>query len=193
MTLRNIGSATLAYFYFDCRDEQKQNVRNAVTSLLIQLCAYSTPCCDVIHRLYLAHGKGTQRPSNGVLIDGLKEMLTVTAQQQQIFVVMDALDECPDDGMPTAREEVLNLVKDLVGLQLPNLHICVTGRFEIDIQTILMPLAINAISLHDEPNQKVLIAKYVNSVVSSDARMRKWRDEDRELVVEELSERANGM
>jgi hypothetical protein len=193
MTLRDAGSATLAYFYFDCWDEQKQNVRNAVTSLLVQLSAYSKPCCDIIHRLYLAHGKGTQLPSNGVLIDRLKEMLTVTAQQQQIFVVMDALDECPDDGVPTAHEEVLNLVEDLVGLQLPNLHICVTSRPEIDIQTMLKPLAIEAISLHDETNQKFLIANYVNSVVSSDVRMRKWRDEDRKQVVEELSERANGM
>ena len=193
MTLRDTGSASLAYFYFDFRDEEKQNVRNAVTSLLIQLSAYSKPCCDIIHSLYSAHGKGTQQPSNGTLIDRLKEMLTVTAQQQPIFIVLDALDECPDDGLPTPREEVLNLVKVLVSLQLPNLHICVTSRPEIDIQTMLRPLAVNAISLHDETKQKLVIASYVNSVVSSDVRMRKWRDEDKKLVVDELSERADGM
>jgi hypothetical protein len=77
MKLRDAGRATLAYFYFDFRDEEKQNVRNAVTSLLIQLSAYSKPCCDIIYHLYSAHGKGTQQPSNGILIDCLKEMLTV--------------------------------------------------------------------------------------------------------------------
>jgi hypothetical protein len=69
---------------------------------------------------------------------------------------MDALDECPDLGMPTPREAVLNLVKDLVHLhlQVPNLHICVTSRPEVDIQTKLKPLAVNAISLQDETRQK---------------------------------------
>jgi hypothetical protein len=192
-TLRDAGSATLAYFYFDFRDEEKQNVRNAVTSFLIQLSAYSKPCCDLIYRLYLAQGKGTQQPSNEVLIDRLNEMLTAMAQQQPIFLIMDALDECPDDGMPTPREEVLDLVKVLVSLQLSNLHICVTSRPEVDIQTMLKPLAVKAISIHDETRQKFVIANYVNSVVSLDARMTKWRDEDKQLIVEELSERADGM
>ena len=193
MTLRDAGSATLTYFYFDFRDEEKQNVRNAITSLLVQLSAYSKHCCDIIYRLYSAHGKGTQQPSIGILTERLKEMLTVTAQQKPTFIVMDALDESPDDGTPTSREEVLNLVKVLVRLQLPNLHICVTSRPEIDIQTMLKPLAVNAISLHDEAKQKLVIANYVSSVVSSDMRMKKWRDEDKKLVVKELSERSDGM
>ncbi|KAH9020241.1 hypothetical protein EDB84DRAFT_578605 [Lactarius hengduanensis] len=189
MTLRDAGRATLAYFYFDFRDEEKQNVRNFVTSLLVQFSAYSKPCCDIINRLYLAHGKGAQQPSNSALTDCLKKMLTI-ASQHPIFIIVDALDECPDSGMPTPREAVLNLVKSLVRLQLPNLHICVTSRPEIDIQTKLKPLAVNTISLHDESRQKFVIANYVSSVVSSDEQMKQWRDEDKKLVVEELSERA---
>ena len=192
MALRDAGRATLAYFYFDFRDEEKQTVRNAVTSFLIQLSAYSKPCCDIIYRLFSAHRKGTQQPSNGIMIDRLKEMLAV-ADQHPIFLIMDALDECPDLGMPTPREAVLDFVKDLVRLQLPHLHICVTSRPEIDIQTMLKPLAVNVISLHDESRQKIVIANYVSSVVSSDVYMRTWRDADKKLVVEELSERADGM
>ena len=193
MTLRDTGKAMLAYFYFDFRDEEKQSARNAVTSLLIQLSAYSKPCRDIIYRLYSTHGKGTQQPSNGILIDCLKEMLTIANQPQPIFIIMDALDECPDDGMPTSREEVLNLVMVLVRLQLPNLYICVTSRPEIDIQTKLKPLALHMLSLDDETRQKTVIANYVSSVVSSDARMRKWPEQDKRLVVKELSERADGM
>ena len=194
MTLRETGKATLGYFYFDFRDEQKKNVRDAVTSLLVQLSAYSKPCHDIIYRFFSTHRKGTQQPSNEILIDCLKEMLTITTQQQPIFIVMDALDECPnDDGMPTPREEVLNLVMVLVRLRLPNLHICVTSRPEIDIQIMLKPLAVHVLSLDDETRQKTLIANYVSSVVSSDAFMRTWPDEDKRLVVEELSERADGM
>ena len=194
MKLRDAGDATLAYFYFDFRDEQKQSVRNVVTSLLVQLSVYSKPCCDIIYRLYSTHGKGMHQPSNRILIDHLKEMLTA-ATQHPLFVIMDALDECPDLGMPTPREAVLKLVKDLVclHLQVPNLHIFVTSRPEVDIQTRLKPLAVTAISLQDESRQKAVISNYVSSVVSSDEHMKHWRDEDKRLVAKELSERADGM
>ena len=192
MTLRDAGKVMLAYFYFDYQDEEKQNVHNFVTSLLVQFSAYSKPCYDLIYRLYLAHGKGTQQPSMGTLIEGLKEMLTNTAKHP-IFLITDALDECPDSGLPTPREAVLNLIKDLVNLRLPNLRIFVTSRPEVDIQAKLKPLAVNSISLHDETRQRIVISNYVGSVVSSDERMRKWRDEDKKLVIEELSERAGGM
>ena len=119
-------------------------------------------------------------------------MLTIAAQHP-IFIITDALDECPDSGLPSSREAVLSLIKNLVRLHLPNLHICVTSRQEIDIQTKLKPLAVNAISLQDETRQKIVISNYVSSVVLSDERMKQWRDEDKKLVVEELSERADGM
>ena len=189
LTSHDTGKATLAYFYFDFRDEQKTNVRDAVTSLLIQLSAYSQPFHDIIYRLYSAHGKGAQQPSNEFLIDCLKEMLTITTQQQPTFIIMDALDECPNAG----REEVLKLVTDLVNLQLPKLRICVTSRPEINIQIKLKPLAVHELSVDDKTRQETDIADYVSSVISSDARMKKWSDEDKRLVVKELSDRADGM
>jgi hypothetical protein len=194
MKLRDAGNATLAYFYFDFRDEKKQNVRDVVTSLLIQLSAHSDPCCDIIYHLYSTHRKGMQELSNRILIDCLKDMLAAAAQHP-VFIVMDALDESPDLGMPTPREAVLNLVKDLVHLhlQVPNLHIFVTSRREVDIQTRLEPLAVNAISLQDERMQKAVISNYVSSFVSSDKQMKQWRVQDKRLVVKELAERANGM
>ncbi|KAN0132377.1 hypothetical protein V8E53_009803 [Lactarius tabidus] len=81
-------------------------------------------------------------------------MLTVLAERP-MYIVMDALDECPDDsGIPTARGEVLIVLKDLVGLHLPNLHICVTSRPEVDIKSVLNQLTIHTISLHDESEQR---------------------------------------
>jgi len=107
---------------------------------------------------------------------------------------MDALDECPDtSGIPSHRERVLQLVKELVDLRHPNLHICVTSRPESDIQNVLKPLTSFRVSLHDEIGQKQDIVDYVKSVVDSDSIMKGWKTEDKELVIETLSERADGM
>ena len=82
---------------------------------------------------------------------------------------------------------------ELVGLQLPNLHICVTSRPEPDIQDVLGPLTERPVSLHDESGQQEDIANYVASIVDSDRRTRRWRKEDKDLVVKTLTEKADGM
>ena len=93
-------------------------------------------------------------------------------------------------GMPTSpRERVLHLVVDLLHMQLPSLHVCVTSCPEVDIKEVLEPLAYSIVSLHDESGQQRAIASYVRNVVYSDRKMRKWRHDDKELVVEELTEK----
>jgi hypothetical protein len=194
MSLREAGEASLAYFYFDFRDEEKkQDIRNFVKSLLVQLSAYSLPCCKIISRIYSTHAKGTQQPSNDVLKASLRDMLSV-ATEKPVYIIVDALDECPDlSGMPTPREDVLILLESLVRMGLPNLRICVTSRPEVDIQNVLGPLARVSVSLHDEHGQKKDIFKYVTNVVHTDKKMRRWRSDQKDLVVEELSEKADGM
>ena len=193
MTLRDTGLATVAYYHFDFRDTDKQNRRNILLSLLSQLSARSDLCCDILHRIYVTHDNGAHKPTDDVLIQSLKDTLTFS-NDRPIYIVMDAFDECPNIfGMPSPRELVLDFVKELVELSLPNLHICVTSRPEIDIRTVLEPLTTRRVSLHDETGQKEDIVEYVSSVVHSDTRMGKWREQDQNLIIETLSERAGGM
>ncbi|KAI9442926.1 hypothetical protein H4582DRAFT_1846799, partial [Lactarius indigo] len=195
LKLREAGSALMAYFYFDFRDLDKQHRRSLLPSLLIQLSDQSPPCCDILSRLYSAHGNGAQKPSDSVMIKCLKDMLTIP-NSPPVYIILDALDECPNwPGIPSPREQVLTLVKELVDLRLPNLHICVTSRPEFDIRATLTPLAHHRVSLHDESGQKKDIVDYVNSVVYSDSEtmMKKWREDDKKMVVEALSEKADGM
>jgi len=109
---------------------------------------------------------------------------------------MDALDECPNNaGTPSTREEVLDLVKDLVGSSHSNLFICITSRPEQDIGTVLNPLtsASSRVSLNEEGGQREDINSYVHSIVHTDSAMRRWKEADKELVINTLSERAAGM
>ena len=114
--------------------------------------------------------------------------------QPPVYLIVDALDECPDtSGLPSPREQVLDLVKELAGISSANLRLCVTSRPEIDIRRTLEPLTSLRVSLHEQSGQKQDIVNYVTSVVQSDAKMSRWRDEDKNLVIETLSERADGM
>ena len=189
------GNASMAYFYFDFRDVNKQDLRDLVSSLLIQLSAHSPPRCDILSDLYSAHDDGKNQPSDSILVECLKKMLTLP-DQHPTYLIIDALDESSNtSGIPSPRETVLQLLEDLVNLSLPNLRICVTSRPEIDIRNVLEPLTSRQVSLHDQSGQKKDIADYVRSVVYSRSEqiMRRWKTEDKELVIETLSERADGM
>jgi hypothetical protein len=183
----------MAYFYFDFRDSNKQNRRDLLHSLVTQLSFRSDRCFDKLYLLFLAHDEGAQKPSEDALIQYLKEMLTLPGQHP-VYIIIDALDECPNtSGIPSPRDLVLDLLNELVELSLPNLYLCVTSRPEIDIRHALEPLTSLRVSLHEESGQKKDIIDYVTSVVQSDPKMRRWRDEDKNLVIETLSERADGM
>jgi hypothetical protein len=185
----------MAYFYFDFRNANKQGLHDLLPSLLTQLSARSTPRCDILSKLYSDHDDGKMQPSDSVLTKCLKDMLTLPGQHP-IYLIMDALDESSaTSGMPSARERVLRLVKELVDLRHQSLRICVTSRPEVDIKDILEPLTSCRVSLHDQTGQKEDIADYVRSVVYSNLEpiMGRWKKEDKDLVIETLSERADGM
>jgi hypothetical protein len=182
----------MAKYYFDFRDVDKQNLRNLLQSLLIQLSAQSNRCRDILSELFSKHDHGVRKPSDRAMIECLKKMLHFE-KQTPTYIIMDALDECPITSIPSPREEVLEFVDELVGLHLPNLHICVTSRPEHNIQVVLERLTVCPVSLHDESGQKKDIANYVASFVRSDQGMPRWREEDKNLVIKTLSEKADGM
>jgi hypothetical protein len=187
------GLATLAFFYFDFRDIGKQDARSLLSSLVIQLCHESDKYSGILSSRYSTHGNGTRQPSEDALLECLEDMLKLRGQGE-VYIVVDALDECPNvSGYPTPREQILKILQELVNLRLPHVHLCITSRPEVDIREALDGLAVHNMSLHEQAGQNQDIFDYIESVVSSDPKIRRWREEDRQLVTTTLMKRARGM
>jgi hypothetical protein len=166
-----------------------------LSSIIVQLYDRSIGFFDVLFDLYSAHRDGKQQPSISALTQCLEDMLKVP-EELPVHLIIDAIDECPNTtGIPSSRDQVMAVLERLVTLKLPNLRICVTSRPEADIRIFLEPLTStsNTISLHDESGQKKDIINFVTSMVRSDRNMQRWREADKELVTNTLSEKANGM
>ena len=192
-TLQKSGLASLAFFYFDFRDDQKKHQRGLLSLLLAQLCEQSDAYSAILSDFYEAHGRGSQHASDSELMDCLKDMLKLPGQST-VYIIIDALDECPvTTGLPSPRGKVLTLVEELVNLQIPNLRICVTSRPEADIIPILTPLSFRSVSLHAETGQVHDIAEYVRSVIHTGLEMQRWKDADKQLVIDILTKKADGM
>jgi len=122
-TMRRAGLVSLAYYYCDFRDDKKRDLRGLVSSLLVQLCHQSDSYCDMVSKFYSEHAEGWRCPSDAALVSCLEGILKLTGQTP-VYLIVDALDECPNTSdMPSAREKVLMLVRQLTTSKYPNLRI----------------------------------------------------------------------
>jgi hypothetical protein len=192
-TMRKSGLASLALYYHDFREDEKKSRRGLLSSVLFQLCHQSDSYYDILSNFYSTHCHGAQTPSNDELFRCLKELLELPGQAP-VYLIIDGLDECPNtSAMPSPREEVLMLVNQLVESRLTNLRLCVTSRPEIDIKIALEPLTFRSVSIHDERGQMEDIENYIRSIVNTDPKNRRWKQEDKQLVIDVLTKRADGM
>jgi len=191
--MRRSGLASLIIFYYDFREDQKKGIRGLLSSVLVQLGHQSDSYCDILSKLRSEHDNGSRDPGDDALIRCLKRLLELP-RQTPIFLVVDALDEClTTPALSSPREKLLMLLKNLIDSKLPNLRVCITSRPEVDIKAILDPLAFRSISLHDEHGQEDDIRNYIESIVNENTKMQRWSSEHKQLVIERLTERANGM
>ena len=191
--MRVSGLVSLVMFYCDFREDRKKDLRGLLSSMLFQLCDQSDSYHDILSTFHAKHRNGKQSPSDDELVRCLQNLLELPGQAP-VYLIIDALDECPNTSiMPSPREKVLTLVVQLMESQLNNLHICVTSRPETDIKGVLEPLTFRSVSIHEESGQMEDIENYIRSVVSTDPKNRKWKEEEKRLVIDGLTARADGM
>ena len=190
--MQKSGLASFAIFYYDFWGKKWKDLRGLLSSVLFQLYSQSNSYCAILSTLYSTYHDGARSPSNDELLRCLKDLLNLPGQAP-VYLIVDALDECPNTSLPSHRNQVLVLLKDLVDSQLPNLRICVTSRPVTDIKRILEPLSFRSVSLHDEIGQQDDIENYIRSIVYTDTRMQSWTSVHKQLVIDVLTERADGM
>ncbi|EMD33427.1 hypothetical protein CERSUDRAFT_142402, partial [Gelatoporia subvermispora B] len=187
------SNSILAYFYCDFQDAAKQSARGLLSHLLIHFSAASHACSQLLSDLWSSHRDGSQQPSEPELCRCLKRMLELLADHDYLYIIIDALDECPDSSLHSKRRDVLTFIREMVEWRYQNVHICVTSRPEQDIREAVESLSHRSISLHAESGQSDEISSYVRSVIESDCAFRRWKASDRALAIQRLSKDANGM
>jgi len=191
--IRKLGLASMAFFYCDFREEQKKDSRGLLSSWLVQLSHQSDAYSHILSNFYLEHSNGLRQPSDDALVECLKEILKLPGHAP-VYLILDGLDECPmTSSLSPPRDKVLMVVENLIDSQFPNIRICITSRPETDIKAVLFPLTFRSISLHDESGQMEDINNYIKSVVDTDRIMRRWKATDKQLVIDVLTNKADGM
>ena len=154
-------------------------------SLICQLSQHSVISPEALNKTYTSCGKGQQQPSDDKLLEMLKSLLEGFTQ---VFVVLDALDEC------ALRDELLETIQELVGWQFQHIHIIMTSRREQAIDDSLSGFIgqQNIIHLENELVDQD-IRKYVRQRLREDRYFTRYNSETIILIENTLTSGAKGM
>ncbi|KAJ4286967.1 hypothetical protein N0V90_012847 [Kalmusia sp. IMI 367209] len=190
---KSFSTQPLLFFYFNFSDTQKQTLEQMVRSLISQLYYKCTDAQEQLEPLFSSCQNGRSQPSCETLCKALSKMIE---HAKEVWIVLDALDECQTRVGPS-REELLEWIGEILSSEHMNVHLVVTSRPEHDIQEELNNVAerrgkiipIQSDLVEDD------ICKYIRVHVNEGKGLKRWqsRPDIQDKIRTSLMQKANGI
>jgi ankyrin repeat domain-containing protein 50 len=176
----------MAYYYFDFNDESVLRLDTLLQSVILQLSRQSERLSDPVRSLYEHCDNGRKVPGDELLASTLFELLK---EDQQTFIIIDALDECPKDE----RDRFYQLITQQIGEQPGCYNFLFTSRKESDIEEAMTEI----VQLHNVPIQSgdvnADVGLHVREFIVGNKRLKKWPEELRTEIEAAMTTGAQGM
>ena len=118
--LESQNRGIVTYLYCSYEEQETQTLQNMVGSLLKQIVQRKATLPDEVLDLYEKHARNKTRPT----LDELARLLVQEVKTcSAVFVVIDALDECPESG--NIRATLLKIIQGLPS----HTRVVVTSRY----------------------------------------------------------------
>jgi hypothetical protein len=177
----------VVYFFFDFNDVQKQNPELMLRSLTCQLLQQSVNIPASLDTLFSSCDSGQRQPSLHAILEVMQQMMQ---EFSDIYIVLDALDEC------SKRAELLEILEMIAAWHVQNLHVLLTSRRERDIENSLDTFvdSQNIVCLQSALVDRD-IQKYIRQRLYNDRNLTKWRNDAivRQEIETALTKGAHGM
>jgi hypothetical protein len=175
---------SLLFYYFDFGDPAKQITANLMRSLLTQAAVLDERAYQSVLQFYLSCDRGRREPSTS---DVRLVLMEIAAVFKELFIVIDALDECPRDG---GREELLQDVIEIS--KIGNVHLLVSSREESDIHSSFSKPGFLDISVAGSGIDSD-IREYVKTRFAEDTKLSRFPADLKSEAETQLQGKANGM
>ncbi|VDB86730.1 unnamed protein product [Peniophora sp. CBMAI 1063] len=179
--LKEEPTITLVYFYFDFSDPAKQDCRSLAASLVFQLGTCSEAC-----QQYLQGKTRSTSPNYDELLSMLSDLVKLAGA---VYIVIDALDECPEPARDRGSARFLEHLCELDSNE-KDFHLLVTSRPEGDIWA-LFSCVTHILNYHDAQEHNEDISSYIRSEL--DRKEYRWPSDVKETIRQALEDGSNGM
>ncbi|KAL4862407.1 cytochrome P450 [Aspergillus spectabilis] len=175
---------SIAYFYFDFKDMQKYTFKPFVRSMVRQIAQNSKELHPELQVLYQDSQEGNQEPTVDSLLRSF--YLMVENYPGQLYVIIDALDECMEqEDLSTFLEEMCSW--NIAGIKM----LCLSRRLR-DIEDTMKRLSAAQISIQGA-RLRSDIQMLIQNQLSKERRLKKWPQSVRDEIEHVLLERAEGI
>lgn len=173
----------LCFFFFSFNDDSKQDASAMLRALILQLSDQLDYVPSALQRIYDLRKKHNIPPSTADLLRCFRQILHLF---QNVYVILDALDESPRE---TSRFDLLETLKEIRAWSELGLHILVTSRDEVDIREGIEAVEHTTILMKHQGIDDD-IASYVSQHLQR--RLKRWHDHH-SLIKKVLTEKAHGV
>ncbi|KAL9615097.1 MAG: hypothetical protein Q9167_000415 [Letrouitia subvulpina] len=167
------------------KDAARQKTNSMFRSLMLQILQQHSSVPDSVLAIYNGHEH--EQPSEERM---LKTFKSIIAKCKQLYIIIDALDECPyNDG---ERVRLVSLLGSFKDFNLPIFHILVTSRKEPDLVGIEKLVTFPPIGIQTgDVNSDILL--HVRMQLCNDSKLCDWPQEMKDKIEIKLSRDAHGM
>jgi hypothetical protein len=178
---------SLAFFFFDFNDAEKQDPVNMIKSLLSQFLNRCGSVPDTVRSLHTTCENGRRGASQQQLLQALRGTLKLLPAP---FIVLDALDECSSWGT------LFEIIEEMHSWRGSTLRVLLTSRKEVPIEEaledVVPPDDRTCLESHLVDRD---ISTYVQERLAKDKSFKRWQrdSEIREEIERTLGRKAHGM
>ena len=175
-----LENVAIAYIYCSYKEQENQTAVNLIASILQQLVQRKSTVSSEIVSLYGHQIKKGTRPT----LDECSKLLQSDVRGlSEVFIIVDALDECPE----STRDSFLAEIRKLQS----NIHLLVTSRHISTIEREFKRAAHVEIRASDED-----IRRYLEGRIEREGRLVRHVEADpalQETIINTIVEKAEGM
>ena len=181
------SGSSLAYFFFDFNDSEKQRSSMMIRSIITQLYSQSYDARIEVESLFSSCQDGQQPADLETLMITLQAAIR---KSEHTYIVLDALDECSDVA------DLLAVIQKIVEESIPALHLLCTSRWLTTVKETVQNLTISDRMI---PIQSKIvdtdISNYISHRVQTDPKLKRWRERPdiQEEIRAALTEKVDGM
>jgi len=176
------------YYFFDFNDSAKQKVEGMIRSLIYQLVSKLEKIPDVVTWEYKRRNDALRSTAGSKLAGWIGMLQELLEKADRPFVVIDALDECDEIEQPLLVSTLQNL---LGGRRITKKKIFTCRPAQLFAGVIAVPG-----SLHVSMEAQVVdedIKRYLSSRLESDPTLSSFPRATKDLIVERISAKSDGM
>ncbi|MCJ1378282.1 hypothetical protein MMC17_001379 [Xylographa soralifera] len=177
----------VAYYFFDFKDNAKQDVKGLLASLLTQTVGTFKSLPKPLLELFQRHKlRNPERPTPPTIDELMGALIEVISLRSTIYIVIDALDECKQTGL------LLETLCTIFSQLRSNCRLLCTSRAENEIQRVFQKQSIKNLQIQSAAVDHD-VAVYVRAVLETDDRLRAYRQGIKDLIATTLTNGAQGM